>query len=488
MKKTSADSNSSLKTKATQGILWSSIDKFAVQGGQFVIGVVLARLLMPEDFGLIGMLSILLAISQIFIESGMGTGLIQKKNRSEIDYSTVFVFNFIVSLLFYVIFFLSAPLVAAFYNVPQLTGITQVLTLNIVINSFSIIQRAKLTINIDFKSIAKINVFSTILSGCLGVVLALLGFGVWALVIKNLLASVISSCMFIYLSKWKLSVRFSMNSFRELFGFGYKLLIAGLYSQTLSNIYNVVIGKTYSAADLGFYDKARNFVVMSEGTVTSILFQVTYPILASVQDDKSRMVEIYRRIIKMTAYFTVPALTLLSLLADPFIRVILTDKWIVAVPFLQLLCFSRMFYPISVINMNILNAIGRSDLFLKVDLSKLPMIVLALIITIPLGIKAMVVGQIVTSFISFFINAYLPGKYFGYGAFSQLRDLRSIIISTLLMAGCIYLLNNIFESSFLKLILGTTAGFSLYFIISRLLKVEEAKEVIGLLSVFKRNN
>lgn len=477
--------NSSLKSKATRGVLWSAVDKFAVQGGQFVIGVVMARLLMPKDFGLIGMLSILIAISQIFIESGMGTGLVQKKNRSEIDYSTVFVFNFIVSLVFYLAFFFLAPLIANFYNIPELAQISQVLTLNIVINSFSVIQRAKLTINIDFKSIAKINVLSTILSGISGVILAFLGFGVWALVIKNVFGSIISSLMFVFLSKWQPSIKFSINSFRELFGFGYKLLIAGLYSQTLSNIYNVVIGKAYSAADLGFYDKARNFVIMSEGTVTSILFQVTYPILASVQEDKARMVEIYRRIIKMTAYFILPSLTLLALLADPFIRLLLTEKWLDAVPFLQLLCFSRIFYPISVINMNILNAIGRSDLFLKVDLSKLPMIVLALIITIPLGIKAMIIGQIVTSFISFFINAYLPGKYFGYGAISQLKDMLPIITVTLLMAGGVYLLNGLLDSSWLKLLLGASSGVIFYFFVTRLLKIEEAKEVVALMSVLR---
>jgi len=466
-----------LKSATIKGMFWNGIDKFAVQFGQFIIGIVLARILMPKDFGLIAMLSIFIAISQIFIESGMGTGLIQKKNRTERDFSTVFLFNFAVSIFSYIIIFIAAPFIAKFYGVEELTILTRVLSLNIVIGSISIIQRTKLTIEINFKSIAIVNIIATSVGGISGILFAYWGYGVWALVIKNLLFTASTSLLFILINKWKPDYRFSKDSFKELFGFGYKLLIAGIYAQTLRSLYNLFIGKYFSAQVLGYYDRANGYMQITEGTVTSILSQVTFPILASVQNDRSRMVEIYRRIIRMTAYFIIPSLTLLSLLADPFIRVILTAKWIEAVPFLQLLCFSRIFYPISVVNMNILNAIGRSDLFLKVDLSKFPIIVLTLIITIPLGIKAMIIGQIVISFISFFINAYLPGKYFGYGSFSQLRDFIPVILSTIIMSLIVYYSNMFVEQSYLKLLLGSVIGLASYLFVTKIFRIEEFNDV-----------
>ncbi len=467
----------SLKSKATKGILWNAVEKFSVQAGSFVIGIVLARILIPEDFGLIGMLSIFIAISQSFIDSGMGAGLIQKKNRTEIDFSTVFVFNFLVSTLFYVVLFFSAPLIADFYNTPQLVLLTRVLTINIIINSLAIVQRTRLTINIDFKTIAKVNVVSVISGGVFGVYFAYNGFGVWALVIQNLIRTSITVIMFWVLSKWKPSLLFSKQSFKELFGFGSKLLIAGLYAQTLNNIYNITIGKAYSSSELGFYTRAKTFAETSAGTVTGILQQVTFPILASLQDDKKRLVSVYRRLIKMTAFFIFPVMTLLALLADPFIRLLLTEKWMPAVPLLQWMCFARIFYPISIINMTILSAIGRSDLFLKVDLSKLPLIVLALIITIPLGVKAMVIGHVVTSGISFFINAYLPGRLFGYGPISQLKDMIPVFISTAVMALVVFTLTSLLENPLLKLVVGGGGGFGIFFLISYMQKIKELKEL-----------
>ena len=242
----------SLKSTATKGMLWNALEKLSVQGSQLIIGIVLARLLMPEDFGLIGMLTIFIVVSRVFINSGMGSGLIQKKNRSEIDYSTVFVFNFAVSSSFYILLFFVAPLIANFYNMPQLVVLTRVLAINIVINSLAIVQRTRLIINIDFKTIAKVNVVSVIAGGLSGVTFAYLGFGVWALVIQNLVRATVSVIMFWLLSKWKFSLSFSKQSFKELFGFGYKLLITGLYGQILQNVYKLIIGKAFSASELGF--------------------------------------------------------------------------------------------------------------------------------------------------------------------------------------------------------------------------------------------
>lgn len=472
---------SSLKAKTTNGMVWSAIDKFTAKAGQFVIGIVLARLLMPEDFGLIGMLSIFIALSQSFIDSGMGSGLIQKKIRSEIDFSTVFIFNLTVSVIIYFVLFFSAPLIAGFYEMPQLVLLTRVLTINIIISSLAIVQRSKLTINIDFKSIAKVHVISVIVGGSAAMALAYIGWGVWALVAQRLLSTLVSTGMFWLLSKWRFSILFSRQSFKELFGYGSKLLLAGLYAQTMHEIYNITIGKAYSASELGFYTRARAYAEMTAGTVTSILHQVTFPVLASLQDDKSRMVSVYSRLIRMTAFFVFPAMTLLALLAEPLVILLLTDKWIPVIVLLQWMSFARIFYPISVINMNILNAVGRSDLFLKVDLSKFPIAISALIITIPLGIKAIVIGHVVSSFISFFINAYLPGKMFGYGALKQLKDMTPVFIATGIMAALVIAVSSQIDDLWIKLIVGGFLGLLSYIFVCNLFKLEELKEIRTLL-------
>jgi O-antigen/teichoic acid export membrane protein len=469
--------NESLRNKATKGMLWSAIDKFAAQGGQFISGIILARLLMPEDFGLIGMLSIFIAISQTFIDSGMGSGLIQRQNRSDVDFSTVFVFNVVVSLFFYGVLYFSAPLIAGFFNMPQLLLLTRVLALNIIIYSLAIVQRLKLAIDIDFKTLAKVNVISVLTGGVIAIYFAYTGWGVWALVIQNIIIALVSVFLFWLLSKWKASLLFSKNSFKYLFGFGYKLLISGLYARGLNEIYNITIGKVYSAADLGYYNRSKQFAEVTSGTVTSILQQVTYPIMASLQNDKKRLISVYSRLIRLTAFFTLPAMTLLAILAEPFILLFLTEKWSPAIVLLQWLSFARIVTPISVINMNILNALGRSDLFLKVDLIKFPIIVLTLVVTIPLGVKAIIIGHVITSLISFFINAYLPGKLLGYGGVKQFLDIVPYILSTIIMAPCVYLSIMIFHSLILKLIIGCIVGVSSYWLIANVLKIEELKEV-----------
>jgi O-antigen/teichoic acid export membrane protein len=478
----------SLKSKAINGVVWSAVEILSSRAGQLVIGIVLARILMPEDFGLIGMLSIFIGISQSLIDSGMGSGLVQKKTRTDIDFSTVFVFNFFVSIFVYGVLFFTAPFIADFYEMPQLVLLTRVLTLNIIINSLAIVQRTRLTINIDFKTIAKVNVVSVLLGGGIGIAFAYTGFGVWSLVILNISRTIISVTMIWFLSRWSPSFLFSKQSFKELFGFGSKLLLAGLYAQTLNNIYNIVIGKAYSASDLGYYTKTKQFADVTAGTVASIMQQVTFPILASLQDDRSRMTSVFSRLIRMSAFLIFPAMTLLALVSEPFVRMILTEKWLPMVPLLQWMCFARIFYPMSAINMNILNAVGRSDLFLKVDLSKLPLIVAALLITIPLGVKAMVIGHVFTSGISFFINAYMPGRLFGYGPLKQLRDMFPVFISTVIMAIVVFFVSSIFESNMFKLLFGIITGGIVYFVSSYLLKIEELKEIYTVFVNLKNRN
>ena len=473
----------SLKSTATKGIIWSAVDKFAVQIGQFAVSIVLARILLPEDFGLLGMLAIFIALSQTFIESGMGLGLIQRQDRTDVDFSTVFVFNLAISSLFYLLLFFSAPFIASYFNQPQLIDLARVLGLSLFISSLAIVQRTKLTIAINFKAIAKTNVIGVIIGGIAGIAAAMYGFGVWSLVIQTLLGSFASTVSLWFFSHWTPSIAFSRNSFRNLFGFGSKLLLSGLYAQLLTNVYNICIGKYYPISSLGYYTRAKGFADISAGTITSILQQATFPILAAVQNDKEKLVSVYSRMIRMSSFFIIPMMTLIALLAKPIVILLLTEKWVAVIPLLQWMVFARIFLPMSAINMSLLNAIGRSDLFLKLDLSKFPLTVIAMIITIPMGVKAMIIGHVVTSGVAFFFNAYLPGKFYGYGALAQLKDMLPIFLSTFLMAIFVYFIILLIDDLLLQLLFGTFSGFFGYIISCYFFKVNELKVLRGYLSI-----
>lgn len=469
--------NTSLKATAIKGIIWSAADKFAVQLAQFAVSIVLARILMPEDFGLIGMLAIFISLSQAFIESGLGVGLIQRQNRKEIDFSTMFVFNLAVSCFFYLILFFAAPFISSFFRQPMLTDLTRILGLNLFINALAIVQRTKLTIAIDFKSIAKSNVIGVVIGGLCGVIAAINEYGVWSLVIQTLVGSLASSASLWFFSNWSPSIAFSKKSFKSLFGFGSKLLIASLYAQILNNIYNIFLGRFYPTVSLGYYTRAKNFADISAGTIVSVLQQATFPILTEVQNDKEKLISIYRRMIRMSTFITIPLMTFIALLAKPIVILLLTDKWIALIPLLQWMVFARIFYPMSALNLNLLNAIGRSDLYLKVDLSKLPLTVLAIVITIPLGVKAMIIGHVITSALSFIINAYLPGKSLGYGPISQLKDMLPFFVATIGMAIPIVVISYFIDNLFLQLFVGALLGLVTYLFICWLLKSEELTEV-----------
>ncbi|OXG06370.1 O-antigen/teichoic acid export membrane protein [Flavobacterium araucananum] len=480
--------NTSLKSIAAKGIFWSAVDKFAVQIGQFVVSVVLARILIPEDFGLIGMLAIFMALSQTFIESGLGIGLIQRQDRTDIDFSTVFVFNLLVSGFFYLLLFFSAPYISLFFNQPQLTDLVRVLGLTLFLNALAIVQKTKLTIAMDFKSIAMSNVIAVIAGGLCGIVAAINGYGVWSLVVQSLVWSLATSVSLWFLSSWSPSVSFSKKSFNSLFGYGSKILLAGLYAQLLNNIYNICLGKFYPTASLGYYTRAKSFADVSAGTIVSIIQQATFPVLAAVQNDQEKLVSIYSRMIRMSAFLIIPLMTLIALLAKPIVILLLTEKWVSLIPLLQWMVFARIFLPMSAINMNLLNAVGRSDLYLKVDLSKLPLTILAMIITIPLGLKAIIIGHVVTSAIAFVINAYLPGKFYGYGAVKQLKDMLPVFFATIGMAISVLVLSYFIKNLILELLLGVVLGAVTYLFICWALKLEELKEAWQLLLKLKKDS
>jgi O-antigen/teichoic acid export membrane protein len=473
--------NKNLKSNTFSGILWNLFEKIFVQGGSFVINIVLARLLSPDDYGIIGMLTIFIALSQIFIDSGFSRALVQKQNRSETDFSTVFFFNILISAFIYIILFITAPLIAEFYRVPILLQLMRVLFLVIIFNSLIVVQNARLMIEMNFKKIAQVNFVSVIISGIISIIAAYNNFGVWSLVIQSIARSIINAALFWILGRWHPKQRISTQSFGELFQFSSKLLLSGLLATIESNINAIVIGKLYQQRQLGFYTRARQFGELTSGTITSVLQTTTFPLLASLQNDRSKMVEIYSRLLKITALFVFPAMTGLALLSKQIIVLLLTDRWLPSAELLFWTAFTFLFTPLSALNMNILNAIGRSDLFLKLDISKIPLVVIIMLITFPRGIKAVVIGQFILSFICFFINAYLPGKLFGYGALRQIKDAMKIIIATSIMAIFLLLLNYL-KSDLFILVSGVLAGGLIYVFCLILLK---EKEIHALISMMK---
>ena len=372
---------SSLKDKTVKGVIWSSIDRFSAQGIQFVFSILIARLLLPEDYGVIAMLNIFLAVSQTFIDSGFGTALIRKIDRTETDFSTVFYFNIAVASVFYVILFFCAPAIANFYETPLLESVTKVVALNLIINSLSGIHNAKLSIVIDFKSRAKISIITTLLTGAVGLWMAYAGYGVWTLVVQNLLSSVIRTVMLWIIVRWRPQLVFSWKSFKELFSFGSKLLASALLDTLYNNIYTLVIGKVFSPSTLGVYSKAKNLAQFPSSNITSVLQSVTFPVLSTIQNDEERLSDAYKRFLKLSAFVVFPLMVGLAAVADPFIRIALTDKWANAICLLQILCFSLIWYPIHAINLNILQVKGRSDYFLKLEIIKKVQGVLFLTVT-----------------------------------------------------------------------------------------------------------
>jgi len=476
---------SSLKDKTVKGVIWSAVDRFSAQGIQFVFSILIARLLVPEDYGVIAMLGIFMAVSQTFIDSGFGTALIRKIDRTETDFSTVFYFNIVVAAVFYLILFFSAPAIARFYETPLLESVTKVVALNLIINSLSGIHHAKLSIAIDFKSRAKISILTTLLTGAVGLWMAYAGYGVWALVVQHLCSSILRTVMLWIIVKWKPKLIFSWKSFKELFSFGSKLLASGLLDTVYNNLYTLIIGKVFSPSTLGLYSKASVLAQFPSSNITSVLQAVTFPVLSSIQNEEERLADAYKRFLKLSAFVVFPLMIGLAAVADPFIRIALTDKWEGAIYLLQIICFWMMWYPIHAINLNILQVKGRSDYFLKLEIIKKIQGVLVLCITVPMGIVAMCYGSVISSVICLVWNTHYTKKLIGYGFFAQMRDLLPILIHSLVMGGIVAIVVHFVPTLWLKMIVGVLSGIIYYIVGAYVMKFPEMNELLTILKLKK---
>ena len=474
---------SDLKKKTAKGMFWSAVERFSTQGIQFLFGIVLARLLTPADYGVIAMLTIFLAICQTFIDSGFANAIIRKIDRTEKDMATMFFFNIGMSLVCYAILFFTAPFIASFYNMPELTLVLRVLALRLIVQSFSTVQVTNLTIKIDFKKQAKISLASAIISGIVGIGFAYNGYGVWSLVIQALFCSTFNAFLYWLTVRWHPQCFFDKESFKNLFSYGSKLLISGLLDTVYNNLYPLVIGKFYTPAQLGAFAKADHFSQFPSQNIMRILHRVSFPVLSALQNDPKRMRNSFLKFINYSALIIFPLMLGLLALSKPMTLLLLTERWKEMIPLLQILCIAMMWYPVHAINLNILQVLGRSDLFLKLEVIKKVIGLAILLITLPIGITAMCIGQIVDSILGLFINTYYSKKFINAGIGEQLKFLFPTLFNSTAMAAIILVINNFMpqDEYGLQIGVGLTVGILYYLTTNYLFNKDVFKEILSLL-------
>lgn len=459
-------SNNDIKNKVVSGMLWTGFEKLGAQLIQFVVGIIIARKLLPEDYGLIGMLTIFISIAQIFIDSGFANALIQKKDRNPDDYSTVFYFSIISGILIYLLLYLVAPLIASFYNQPILTAITRIYTISLVINSLIISQTALLNVELKFKIQAIISIVSICISGIIGVILAYSNWGVWALVYQGLTMAIIRTILIWIASKWKPLLLFSKRSFKLLFSFGSKLLFSSLIGTIYNNISTIIIGKAFNATDLGLFTRANQFGQLPTQIIENIVTKVNYPILTRYQDDDKLLVNAYKNLLRTPMYILYPILFGIAVLNKPLIQILLGDKWLGACLYIPILCFGYLWGPLSGINLNLLYVKGLSNIVLKLEFIKKPIGFVMLFAAIPFGMTGICVSIALYYFIAFAFNCYYTGKYLNFGFFKQIKSLIPIIRYCIIMSIGIVITLLFIRITILQLIIGTLTGLLIYFLLS----------------------
>lgn len=465
---------------ASQSVFWSAINRFSTQAIQFVVSLVIARLVAPSEFGLIAMLSIFISVSQVFVDSGFNNALIQKQGRTDVDYSTIFYFNIGIACVLYLILFWGAPLIANFYNQAILVPLTRWVALSIILSSLTLIQRTRMVVDHDFKSQAIIAIAAVVISGAIGVGCALKGFGVWALVSQTLSSCIVSLVLYWILSKWRPLLVFSKDSFKSLFAFGSKILASGILNAIYINLYNLVIGKIYSSEDLGYYTKANSITQMPTTSIAFTLQGAVYPFLCEAQNDDERLKTIFLTYTKMICFIVFPIVALVFVLAEPFVLAILTDKWLPAVPMMRILILAYALYPLCYINCQTLNVKGRSDLFLKTDLIVKGVSVILLAASAPFGIRAMCWSMVVFYVVNYIIVTINVRKVVATTMIEQIRAIAFSAIVSLLVGVITFFVILLLGNQWLKLVIGGSLFVGQYYIFARVLHMKE----LGLLKTY----
>lgn len=474
-------SSEGLKTKTVSGLSWSAIDSIANQGITFLVGLVLARLLSPAEYGLIGMITIFISISNTIVDSGFSNAIIRKKEVINEDYSTTFVFNILLSVLMYGILFLCSPLIASFFHQEQLTLLTRVLGIVIIINSLAIVQRTKLVKNIDFKRQAKISIASSTISGVVGIVFALMGFGVWALVAQQLTRQSVNAIGLWISARWTPSIRFSVKSFKYQFNYGWKLLVSQLLSTIWNEASHIVIGRCYSSAALGQFTRAHQFSNLFSTNLTGIVQRVSFPVMSTIQDEESRLKANYKKLIKTTMFLSFVGMLSLAACAKPLIYVLIGEKWALAATYIPILCFNFMLYPVRAINTNMLQVKGRSDKLLILEIIKKVIAIGPLLLGVFVSIYWMLWGSVISGVIGYILNSSFSGKFIKYTTWQQFLDILPSFVFGSIVSACMYCVIFLDFSSIVTLIIQIVVGVLMIFVLGEITKLEpylELKEIV----------
>ena len=474
----------SLKDKTVKGVGWSAIDNVAQYAVSFVVSIVLARLLSPDDYGLIGITAILSAICTALVNGGFSNALIRKKDVTDKDYDTAFIVNLCMSLILYVVIFICSPFIADFFGRIELKSLTRVWSLILILSALAIVQHTRLTKHIDFKTQTKITIIATVGSGIIAIVMAFLGCGVWALVVLNLLGQLIRTVLLWFYNRWSPSLRFSIDSFKEMFGFGWKLMVVSLIDTTWKELYQLVVGKFYSPATLGQYTRAKQFSQMFSANLTNVIQRVTFPVLSEIQDDKGRMVSAYRRIIKTTMFITAVSMFALGAVSEPLLYCLIGPKWHDAAVYLPLICIAGSLYPLHAINLNMLQVQGRSDLFLGLEIVKKIVLLAPLFIGAFIGIMPMLYVNILAGVVCFFLNSHYSGRLLGYSSWMQLKDIAPSYGIAIWVAISVYFLKYLPIGNWIILPLQVIVGVVTFILIYKLTGLEEYEDVKQLLKPF----
>ena len=471
-----------LKDKTVKGTFWSALDNIANYAVGFVISIILARLLSPDDYGLIGIIAIFTTICNTIINAGFSNALIRKTDASDEDYNTVFFINLCLSVLLYVLLFAAAPLISKFFNRAELVNLVRVSTLTMIIGALALVQQTRLTKRIDFKTQTKISLISHITSGVIGIAMAFSGYGVWALVGQSLSSQTLKTVFLWIYNKWLPQISFSYKSFKELWGFGSKLLISNVIDSVWREVYRIVIGKCYTPAVLGQYTRANQFSEIFSINLTLVIQRVTYPVLSEIQEEEDRLKIAYRKIIKVTMLVTFSCMLMLAAISRPLIIVLIGEKWLMAADILPIICFQGMLYPLHSLNLNMLQVKGRSDLFLKLEIIKKSIAIVPLILGVFWGIYPMLISSVIVGLISYYLNAYYSGPLLGYSIMAQIKDWLPDFLIALFASLVAYGISFVPLSPFVVLPIQIITGLLIIYVLCLLFKIEEFFEIKNIVS------
>lgn len=472
-----SNSKNNLKQQTKKGLYWSFFNQFSNYGMQFCVGIVMARLLSPSDYGITALPGVFLAIAAVFQDSGMAGALIRKPEIEEKDYSTLFLYSIGMGILMYAALFFASPYIASYFETPVLTPLVRVTALTFLWGPITTVQYVILKRKLDFKTPTKISIATKIFSAIVGITMAYMGYGLWALVISGVLSGFLNLILIVWAVRWYPRTGWSNESFKYLWGYGNKMLASSLLETAYSNITPLFVAKYYSPADLGVYNRARNYAIMPSQNVTGVIQNVTFPVLSKMQDDDESLARNYRRMLKTTAFVVFPLMMILAGLARPLIITMITAKWEACIILLQLLCFSLMWYPIHSINLNLLQVKGRTDLFFRLEVIKKIIGLSILVVTLPLGLVVFCIGGIISSLVCLAVNTYYTGKLINVGYLKQMRDLFPTFFLSLVLFGVILALNQFISSYLLQILVGGTVGSLVYLGGAFLFKFDELNDV-----------